>query len=76
MPRKLAEPFTLPSDDLGLGTKGDVAKLCRVSNRTVEQWVREKRIPFIRLGHRSLRFDLPAVMAAVRRWSTQEIKIK
>jgi excisionase family DNA binding protein len=76
MPKNLAQPFTPPAHDdfdMGLVTKGDIAGLCRVSPRTVEAWVKEKRIPFIRLGHRSLRFDPHAVMAAVRRWSVREI---
>ena len=75
MSKSSVQPFQPPdAGDLGLGTKDDVAKLCRVSSRTVEAWVRAKKIPFIRMGHRLLRFDLAAVAAAVRRWSTKEIK--
>jgi excisionase family DNA binding protein len=58
----------------GLGDKDDVAKLLKVSRRTVEEWVKARRIPFIRMGHRLLRFDLAAVKAAVRRWTTSEVK--
>ena len=59
-----------------LGTKHDVAKLCQVSPRTVEEWVKHRRIPFIRLGHRLLRFDLVAVRAALSRsWTTTEVQI-
>ena len=47
-------------DDL-LATKTDIAKCCKVSTRTVEKWVREKRIPYLRFGHRQLRFDARAV---------------
>jgi excisionase family DNA binding protein len=47
--------------DLGVGT------------RTIERWVASRRIPFIRLGHRQLRFQLDAVRRAVARWETKEI---
>jgi excisionase family DNA binding protein len=57
-----------------LVTKIEIAKLCRTSPRTIEKWVRERRIPSIRYGHRTLRFDPVAVMAAVKRWTVKEIK--
>jgi excisionase family DNA binding protein len=60
--------------EAGLGDKSDVAKLCKVSVRTVEEWVKARRIPFIRMGHRLLRFDLVAVKQAVARWTTTEIR--
>jgi excisionase family DNA binding protein len=75
LPKAAAKQQLAEADQFsGLGTKDDVAKLCQVSKRTVELWIQERRIPFIRLGHRLLRFDLDAVKAAVRRWSTKEIK--
>ncbi len=74
--RKAAAKPQLPEADQvnGLATKDDVARFCRVSRRTIELWIQQRRIPCIRLGHRLLRFDLPAVKTALVRWSTKEIK--
>lgn len=77
MPRNSGQPLTPPPvEDLGTGlvTKSDIARLCKVSNRTIEAWVRQKRIPFIRLGHRQLRFDPHAVMGAIRKWTIKEVQ--
>ena len=63
-----------PPEVNGLATKADVARFCRVSPRTVELWIQQKRIPCIRLGHRLLRFDLPSVRTALLRWTTKETK--
>jgi excisionase family DNA binding protein len=50
-----------------------VAADLHVGLRTIEKWVAERRIPFIRFGHRSLRFNLDSVRRAVARWETKEI---
>jgi excisionase family DNA binding protein len=73
--RQTLKPDVRTEEDsvTGLGDKSDVARLCKVSNRQVEIWVRQRRIPFIRMGHRLLRFDLAAVKAAIKSWSTPEI---
>jgi excisionase family DNA binding protein len=57
-------------------TKLEIARCCKVGARTVEKWVAERRIPYIRVGHRTLRFDKTAVMAAIKRWSVQEVTTK
>jgi excisionase family DNA binding protein len=56
-----------------LVTKRVVAADLGVGLRTIEKWVAERRIPFIRMGHRSLRFRLDDVRRAVSRWTTHEI---
>jgi excisionase family DNA binding protein len=50
-----------------------VAADLRVGTRTVERWVAERKIPFIRIGHRMLRFKLDDVRRAIARWSIKEI---
>jgi excisionase family DNA binding protein len=50
-----------------------VAADLRVGLRTVERWVKERRIPFIRIGHRLLRFRLDDVRRAISKWETKEI---
>ena len=50
-----------------------VAKAASVSNRSVDNWMREKRIPFVRLSPRCVRFHLPSVLAALRRFEIREV---
>jgi excisionase family DNA binding protein len=47
-------------------TKG-VARATKTSPRTVQNWMRDKRIPFIRISRRCVRFDLKRVLAALRK---------
>ncbi|MEI6493099.1 MAG: hypothetical protein WCO94_11170 [Verrucomicrobiota bacterium] len=61
------------ADVLGLVTKRVVAKAVSVSLRCIDNWMREKRIPFIRLSPRCVRFHLPSVLAALRRFEVQAI---
>ena len=56
-----------------LVTTEDVAKLARVSKRTVQIWVHERRIPHLKLG-RLLRFRLADVQRALNRHTIQEVK--
>jgi excisionase family DNA binding protein len=57
-----------------LVAKKVVAADLGVGERTIELWVAERRIPFVRLGHRTLRFRLDDVRRAVARWTTQEVQ--
>jgi len=50
-----------------------VAKAASVSPRTVEIWMLEKRIPYIRLSPRCVRFDLPSVLAALKKFTIREV---
>jgi excisionase family DNA binding protein len=45
----------------------------RVSARTIDKWVAEKKIPFFRLSPRMIRFDLNDVIAALRRFKVKEV---
>lgn len=45
-------------------TKKQVAEYFQVCERTVDEWVRRKRIPFWKIG-RTIRFDLEQVKAAL-----------
>lgn len=47
-------------------TAEELAARLRVSPDTIKVWAREKRIPTVRLGHKTLRFDFAEVMRAVR----------
>jgi excisionase family DNA binding protein len=56
-------------------TKAELAKDLGVGCRTIESWVAERKIPFVRMGHRTLRFCLDDVRRALRlRWTTKEVQ--
>jgi hypothetical protein len=57
----------------GLVKKREVARAASVSCRSVENWMRQKRIPFVRLSPRCVRFHLPSVLAALRKFEIKEI---
>lgn len=66
-------PATEPAaDGSGLVNKKVVAKAGSVSCRCVDNWIREKRIPVVRLSPRCVRFHLPSVLAALRRFEVKE----
>ena len=43
------------------------------STRIVDEMMRRRRIPFIRLGHRTVRFDLDRVLEALSRLEVRAI---
>jgi hypothetical protein len=58
-----------------LTNKAGVAKAARVSIRTIDHWVQEKRIPSILLSPRCRRFHLPSVMTALLRFTVKEVQL-
>lgn len=52
--------------DATLKTKGEIAKVLGVSTRTVESWMRDRKIPFIRVG-KIVRFDVLHVLDHLNR---------
>jgi excisionase family DNA binding protein len=54
--------------------KKALAALCGVSVRTIDRWVSERRIPYLHLGRRCVRFRWPEVQAAFSRFKIVEIK--
>ena len=69
-------PENLPAEHQHqqLTDKAGVAKAARVSKRTVDNWLRLKKIPKIVLSPRCTRFHLPSVMAALARFTVEEVK--
>jgi excisionase family DNA binding protein len=51
-----------------------VARQYGVSLRTVDTWLKQKKIPFLKLGSRLVRFDLDAVACALDRYMVKEVK--
>jgi hypothetical protein len=64
-------PNVLPNltaeNEPGLVNKPTIARLVSVSPRTIDNFVREKKIPAIRISARCIRFHAPSVIAALRR---------
>jgi excisionase family DNA binding protein len=53
-------------------TRLDVAHLASVSPRTIDRWVKERKIPYIKVG-RTLRFRWAAVEAALVRFEHKAV---
>jgi len=53
-------------------TKDDVAKRCRVSRRTIDNWISKRIIPVIRMG-RVLRFRWSDVEVALLRFELKAV---
>jgi hypothetical protein len=51
--------------DLALLTKRQLSRQLSVSPRTVDNWQAQKRIPYLRISPRLVRFDLRRVLAAL-----------
>ncbi len=41
--------------------KDELAERLAISPRTIEKWVGQRRIPFVRIGGRCVRFDLAEI---------------
>jgi hypothetical protein len=53
--------------------KNDLAKELNVSPRTIDNWVRQKRIPVHRFSSRLLRYDLHKVQSALGKYEVTEV---
>lgn len=54
-------------------SKRELAAILGVSERTIENWLAEKRIPRFRLSARLTRFSLAKVEAALARYEVKEV---
>jgi predicted DNA-binding transcriptional regulator AlpA len=54
-------------------SKRELAAIFGVSQRTIENWLAEKRIPRLQLSARLQRFSLPKVEAALARYEIKEV---
>jgi hypothetical protein len=71
-PEETLSPLTLLTSRKR-GTKRDVAREHKVSVRTVDTWIAQKKIPYQKLSSRMVRFDLDAVARALNRYTVKEI---
>ena len=54
-------------------SKQELARVVGVSPRTIDNWMAQKRIPFIRLSARLIKFNLERVKAALARYEIKEV---
>jgi excisionase family DNA binding protein len=62
------------ADSDGLDNKKTLARVLSVSTRTIDTWMRSKRIPFLRLSPRCIRFNRRAVLRALAAYTVREAK--
>ena len=67
------EMIVRAADSLALVTKNVVARAASVSPRTIENWMGQRRIPYIRLSPRCVRFHITSVLDALRKFGTKEV---
>lgn len=55
-------------------TKEELAdRLGAASTRTVDELMRRRKIPYLKLGHRTIRFDWDKVCAAQEKFEVKEV---
>ena len=73
LPKDSSGRITSPANADTLPRKRDIAARYGVSLRTVDRWVNEKKIPYLDLGNRSIRFRWEAVERAINRLEVKEV---
>jgi hypothetical protein len=66
-------PSGLAANDQALLKRPQLARAINVSARTVDNWQKQKRIPFLKLSARCVRYHLPSVLAALRKFEIREV---
>ena len=56
-------------------TAPELARLCRVSRRTVDNWIKARRIPYRKIGA-AVRFNAAEVMAALSKFTIEPVTIR
>jgi len=57
-------------------SKQELALAVGVSPRTIDTWMAEKRIPFLRLSARLIKFNFERVKMALARYEVKEVKAR
>jgi len=67
-------PENYAQDQDRLLTKREVAKRCAVCERTVDYWIKTRRIPCIKFGYRTQRFRWADVQRAIDKLEVRELQ--
>jgi excisionase family DNA binding protein len=54
--------------------KKELANELKVSLRTIDNWIRQRRIPYLRLSPRLLLFDLRKVLSALEKYEVRAVE--
>lgn len=65
-----------PPHSAGLLTTAELARTLRITPETVRKWSRTGRIPAMRCSPKALRFDMDAVLAALKTGDRREEAIR
>jgi hypothetical protein len=65
-------PLSADSDSPALLKRGQLARALNASSRSIDNWQRQRKIPFVRISPRCVRFHLPSVLAALRKFEVKE----
>jgi hypothetical protein len=68
------ETNSFAANDSGLVKKPIVARAASTSVRTIDNLVRQRKIPIVRISKRCVRFHLPSVLAALRKFEVKAVK--
>jgi hypothetical protein len=60
-------PLSGATDDRALLRRAELARAINVSPRTIDNWQKQKRIPYLKITQRCVRYHLPSVLAALRK---------
>ena len=63
----------VPSTPKRLLSKRELAAVLNVSERTIDNWLAQRKIPRLRLSNRLTRFNLSKVEAALSRYEVKEV---
>jgi excisionase family DNA binding protein len=63
----------VPSTPRRLLSKRELAAVLNVSERTIDNWLAQKKVPRLRLSNRLTRFNLSKVEAALARYEIKEV---
>jgi excisionase family DNA binding protein len=69
---KLKTAATTETPETGLVTKLELAKILRVSTRTIDNWIKRKIVPHLKIG-RLVRFDVRRCLTALLRFEKREV---
>jgi hypothetical protein len=67
------ETNTPVAEETGLVRKPVVARAASTSVRTIDNLVKLRKIPIVRISKRCVRFHLPSVLAALRKLEVKEV---
>jgi hypothetical protein len=61
------------ANDPALLKRQQLARVLNASPRSVDNWQKQKIIPVIKISPRCVRFHLPSVLAALRKFEVKEV---